>query len=120
MATTSLLLWVRFAKLVSVLLLAAGTIGASFIEPLETRRRFAYGLAGPGLGLTWTFGFLLAYLTGRPLVSSFVVSALVLSVVGLHGTLYLAGREERRTKLAVATAVLPLVLTTWIMVFRPF
>ncbi len=117
---TSLLLWIRFAKLVSVLLLASGTIGTALAQPLETRRRFAYGLAGPGLGLTWVFGFVLAYLTGRPLFSAFVLSALVLSVVGLHGTLYLAGREERRTTLAIATAVAPLVVTTWIMVFRPF
>ncbi len=116
----TLVTWVRFAKILAVLMLVSGTVGAACSAPLETRRFFAYRIAGPGLGLTWAFGFVLAYLTGQPLVSAFVITALVLSIVSQHGTLYLAGREDRRTKRAIATALVPLVLATWLMVLRPF
>lgn len=116
----SLLVWVRFAKVLAVCLYAAGAIGTCAASSQADHRFFAYGLAGPGLGLCWTVGFVLSYLTRQPMVSAFVLTALVLSLPTLHGVLYLAGREGRRTPATVALTLAPIALTIALMILRPF
>lgn len=114
-----LLLALRFVKLLSVATLFAGTVGAFLPRDLEDRRRFAYGLAGPGFGLTWACGFGLASLESVPLLSTWVLGAVALSMLSLHFVLYAAGKDGRRTRLTAALAIAPLVATVALMVWRP-
>lgn len=113
------MLWLRFAKLLGVLVLVAGTVAAVF-PGLEgrARRRLAYLVAGPGFGMTWIAGLLLVHWRGYSMLSTWVVVSLAASLVSLQGVLYAAGRE--RTSLTVgAVAILPLVLVLAMMVWRP-
>ncbi len=113
------MLWLRFAKLLGVLVLVAGTIGAVFpgLEG-QVRKRFAYLVAGSGFGATWIAGLLLLHWRGYSMLSTWVVASLVASLVSLQGVLFAAGRE--RTSLTIATvALLPLVLVLALMVWRP-
>jgi hypothetical protein len=114
-----LLLWLRFAKLVAVMMLFSGTLGVTMSGSLEARRRFAVLLVGPGFGLTWALGFVLVRFTSYSLLSTFVLGAMALSMLSLQGVLYLAGKAERRGVVAKLVAVVPLLLALWLMVFRP-
>ncbi len=109
----------RILKLLAVMLLATGTIGATLRLPLAARRTFAYKLAGPGFGFTWTLGFVYAALADVPLTRPFIVLSMALSLFSVNVVLYLAGREERGSALATAAAILPLVLCVVLMVLRP-
>lgn len=113
------ILWLRFAKTLAVALYASGALGTLVARDLETRRRFAYLLAGPGFGLAWVFGFLLTFATGRSLLSAFILLSLVLSMTSLQGVLYLAGAEGRGGPISRSVVVLPLIATFALMVFRP-
>jgi len=115
----SWLLLLRFAKLLAVLVLFAGSVGAVMPAPLEVRRRFAHRLAGPGFGATWALGILLTWARSISLLSTWLLLSFALSLVSLHGVLYAVGKEGRRTRRAVALVVLPLVATLALMVFRP-
>jgi hypothetical protein len=112
-------LWLRFAKLLGVLVLATGTVAAVF-PGLEgkVRKRFAYLVAGPGFGVTWIAGLLLVHWRGHSMLSTWVVGSLAGSLISLQGVLYAAGRE--RTSLTVASvALVPLVIVLALMVWRP-
>lgn len=109
----------RILKLLAVVLLATGTLGATLRLPLETRRLFAYRLAGPGFGLTWVVGFVYASILETPLTSSYILASMALSLFSLQVVLYLAGKQERGSALASALAIGPLVLTIVLMVLRP-
>lgn len=113
------MLWLRFAKLLGVLVLAAGTIAAVFPGVAgAARKRFAYLVAGPGFGITWLAGLLLVHWRGHSMLSIWVVGSLAGSLISLQGVLYAAGRE--RTSLTIAAvALLPLVLVLALMVWRP-
>ena len=96
----SMVFWVlalRALKLLAVAAFAAGSLGATFpmAMPLATRRRLAATLAGPGFGLTWLLGFVLAGLTARSLLSGWILGSLALSLVGLQAVLYAVGKEGR-------------------------
>jgi hypothetical protein len=111
--------YLRLAKLVAVVLLGAGTIGATLPLTLEQRRWFAYRMAGPGFGLTWTLGLLWAAVTDVPLTSSWILGSMVLSMVSLQAVLYLGGRAERGGPVASFFALAPLIACLALMVFRP-
>lgn len=120
MSSVQLLLLLRTAKLLAVFAYAAGSLGATFPMPipLATRRRIAATLAGPGFGLTWALGFVLAGLTGRSFLSWWILSALLLSVVGLQGVLFAVGREGRAGRGSFGLVLVTLVATVVVMVYR--
>ncbi len=115
------MLWLRFLKLVGVLALTAGTLGAVMPGnlPLRVRRRFAFLVAAPGLLVTWALGFTLAVLQRLPLLSTWIVGSLALSLVSLQAVLYCAGREGRAGWTPLLVAVLPLLGALGLMVWRP-
>ena len=112
-------LWLRFAKLLSVLVLVAGSVAAVF-PGLDgaSRRRFAYMVAGPGFGATWISGLLLVFLRGHSMFAPWILGGLVASLVSLQGVLFAAGRQRTSPAIALLT-ILPLVLTLWLMIWRP-
>jgi 4-amino-4-deoxy-L-arabinose transferase-like glycosyltransferase len=111
----------RFVKIVGVLLLVAGTLGAVLPSamPLATRRRFAFAVAAPGLLVTWTAGFLLAYFAGHRLWSTWVVLSMFLSLVSIQGVLYSAGRDGRASWRVVLFTLSTLLGIVALMVWRP-
>lgn len=112
-------LWLRFAKLLGVLILVAGTAAAVFPGISgSARKRLAYLVAGPGFGLTWIAGLLLVHWRGHSMLSTWVVGSLAGSLISLQGVLYAAGRE--RTSFTVAAiALVPLVVVLALMIWRP-
>ncbi|MCB9658410.1 MAG: hypothetical protein R3B40_21135 [Polyangiales bacterium] len=110
---------VRLAKLLSAFAFVAGAVGATVPGDIERQRIFAYRVAGPGFGLTWCFGILLMFLTGRSLFTTFILAGFVLSFITLHAVLYAAGREERRARWPLLTVVVTVTITVALMVFRP-
>lgn len=114
-----LYLVLRFAKLLAVMLLVSGTVGAVAAEAYADRQRFAYRLAGPGFGLTWLLGFVLVGVRDLPLLSPWMLGSMALSLLSINGVLYIAGRPTRRTWLAGTLTLLPLVLALALMVWRP-
>ena len=114
-----LVLWIKFAKLLSVTLYLSGSLGAVFARDLEDRQRFAYQLAGPGFGLTWLLGFVLAGLMGQSYLATWILGALALSFASLQGPLFAVGRVGRRTVLSSLVILGPLVATVGLMVFKP-
>lgn len=111
--------YLRLGKLLAVVLLGAGTLGATFPLPLTERRWFAYRLAGPGFGLTWTLGILWAAVTDVSLSSSWILGAMALSFTSLQAVLYLAGKEGRGGPIPTSIALVPLFFCFVLMVFRP-
>ncbi|MEO0325292.1 MAG: hypothetical protein AAF447_20210 [Myxococcota bacterium] len=116
-----IILPLRFVKLLAVLMLVAGTVGATLPGemPLAARRRFAFAFAGPGFGLTWITGIVLAWQLGHALLSTWVVTSLALSLLSLQGVLYVAGKDGRAGLRPALLAWLPLVATLALMVWRP-
>ena len=114
-----LLLWIKFAKLLAVMLYLAGSVGTAAARAHDDRQRFAYALAGPGFGLTWLLGFVLAGVMGVSYSASWILGALGLSFVSLQATLYVAGQDGRRTAASAAMILAPLVVCVWLMVFKP-
>jgi hypothetical protein len=114
-----MLLVCRFLKVLSVALLFSGSIGAVLARDFKDRQRFAYAIAGPGFGLTWALGFMLAWLTGVSLMSWWIMGALALSFVSLQGVLYVAGKDGRRGAGAAIVILAPLVATVALMIWRP-
>ena len=110
---------VRLGKFLGVFALVAGSIGAVMPGDLARRRTFAYAIAGPGLGATWAFGILLTFMTGRSLLTTFVLGGFFLSLIVLHGVLYAVGREGRAGGKNLALVVVSLVVATALMVFKP-
>jgi membrane protease YdiL (CAAX protease family) len=109
----------HFAKLVAVALLFTGSIGAVFAKDYADRRRFAYALAGPGFGLSWILGFVLAGTVPFSLLSTWILCGLGLSFFSLQVVLYAVGKDGRRTPLTATLILAPLVATLALMVFKP-
>lgn len=114
-----LLVLLRFLKVVSVLALAAGTVGAFLPRALEDRQRAAYWLAGPGLLFTWGLGVVIAWDRGVSLLAAWIVGAIALSLVSLQVVLWTVGREGRRTPTAAAIAIGTLLGALALMVWKP-
>lgn len=113
--------WLRLAKMLSVLMFAAGSLGAVWPGdmPLKTRQRLAFLVAGPGFGLTWIAGFLLVAFTGHRVMSTWVILSLVLSLGMLHGVLFAAGKEGRARPRGAIVTLLAWIAVVGLMVFRP-
>jgi len=109
----------KFIKLLGVAALFSGTVGAFLPRDLGDRRRFAYALAGPGFGVTWACGFGLAAYEEIPILSGWLLGAMALSLLSLQVVLYGVGKDDRRSVASVALALLPLVATVALMVWRP-
>jgi hypothetical protein len=113
------LLVLRFLKHVAVLALAAGTIGAFVPEALAERRRFAFGLAGPGLGTTWTLGLVLAFGSSVSFLAPWIVGAIAASMISINVVLWSVGKEGRRSPIAAAIACAGIVVSVALMVWKP-
>lgn len=109
----------RFAKLIGVALLAAGTLGAFVPRALEDRQRFAYPVAGGGFGLTWLAGVFMAFGGGVSLFAAWIVGAVVTSLVSINVVLWSVGREGRRSLGAASLALALLVASLALMVWKP-
>lgn len=109
----------KFIKLLAVAALFSGTVGALLPRDLGDRRRFAYAVAGPGFGVTWATGFGLAAFEEIPILSTWLLGAMALSLLSLQVVLYAVGKDGRRTAGTAALALLPLVATVALMVWRP-
>ena len=114
-----MLLTLRFLKLLAVGATLAGAAGAFLPASHADRRRAALALFAPGLGATWTLGLLLAQMEDVSLLSTWVMAAMALSFGSLQVVLYSVARDGRRTSVTAALALLPLVATIALMVWRP-
>jgi hypothetical protein len=113
------LLLLKFVKLLAVAALFSGTAGTFWARDLAERRRFAYALAGPGFGLTWACGFGLLAFEEVSFLSTWILGSMALSFVSLQVVLYSVGKDGRRTVGTALFALLPLVATVALMVWRP-
>ena len=109
----------RVVKLLAVGALLTGTIGAILPRDLRDRRLFAYALAGPAFGVAWLAGFTLAGLEELSVLSTWAIGAMVCSFFSLQVVLYAVGREGRRGPWVAVLALVPLVATVALMVYRP-
>ena len=114
-----MLLTLRFLKLLAVVVTVAGAAGAFLPRAHEERRRAALVLFAPGLGATWTLGFLLAQMEDVSLLAPWVLAALVLSFASLQVVLFSVARDGRRNSVTATLALAPLVATIALMVWRP-
>ncbi len=114
-----LYLALHFVKVIAVALLFTGSIGAVLARDIDDRRRFAYAIAGPGFGLSWIVGFVLAGTVPFSLLSTWILGGLALSFFSLQVVLYAVGKEGRRTPLTATLILAPLVATAARMVFKP-
>lgn len=116
---SSWLVGLRLVKLLAVLMLSAGTIGAFLPKDLEDRQRAAYGLMGPGFGIAWFCGFLMIWAQQRTLLSTWVIGGAVISLFSLNVVLWSVGKDGRRSATAAALAIGSLAATVTLMVLRP-
>ncbi len=114
-----MLSFLRFAKVLAVAALFAGTVGAFLPRDLGDRRLSAYALAGPGFGLAWACGFGLAASMEVPLLSTWILGTMVLSFFSLQVVLYAVGKEGRRSLTVALLALSPLVGAVALMVWKP-
>lgn len=114
-----MLLLLHFLKLIAVAALFCGTVGALLPRELRDRRLFAYALAGPGFGASWACGFALAAFDEVPLLSTWILGAMALSVFSLQVVLFAVGKDGRRGPWTAVLALAPLVATVALMVWRP-
>jgi hypothetical protein len=114
-----LMLVLRFVKLAAVLALAAGTLGAFVPVSLEDRQRFAYSIAGPGFGVTWVLGFVMAYGAGVSLLATWILGAGACSMISINVVLWAVGKEGRRSARAGAIASALLLVALALMVWKP-
>ena len=114
-----LLLVLRLVKMLAVGATFAGAVGAFLPEDLIARRRAVFWLGAPGIGGAWAFGFFLAAEQGVSLLQGYLIAAMVLSFFTLQVLLWTVAKEGRRSGLAASLALVPLVATVALMVFRP-
>lgn len=112
-------LLLKFIKILAVAMLFTGTLGALLARDLGDRQRFAYWLAGPGFGLSWLSGYLLVNVLELPLLTTWVVLSLVLSLFSLQVVLFAVGKEGRRGPFTATLAIVPLVGTVALMLWKP-
>jgi hypothetical protein len=103
-------------KLCGVLLFAGGLIGAGIHGDVASRRRAVHRVASPGLVLTWATGYGLSVLIGVSLGQLWIVGGLALSLLAQLALVHSVTRGGPRS---ARLAVLPLVATLVLMVFRP-
>lgn len=109
----------RIGKILSVVLLCTGALGASSARSYEDRQRAAHWLAVPAFFGVWGFGLGLSHFTGVRLFSWWLLGSGLCSIVAINGVLYAVGREERATRGARWVCLLPLAIALILMVWRP-
>lgn len=119
----SLPLWafplLQCVKLLAVIGLFVGTSGVFFTDDHQRQQRAAFWLAGPALGVTWVVGFVLAWARNISTLTPWIVGAMLLSLISINAVLYTAGRPGRVSKTTTACAILPLVCSVALMIYRP-
>ncbi len=115
-----MLSWLRFLKLLGVMLFATGVLGAMLPGLThKMRQRLVYAVAAPGFGLTWALGFVMVGLLGHSYISAWVLLSLVSSMTVLQVLLYVAGKEGRIGPVSRTIAVTCFIATIALMVWRP-
>lgn len=114
-----LLLLLRSLKVLSVALLFSGTLGTFVSRNFEDRQRFAYYLAGPGFGLTWGTGFVLAWAGSMPALTLWTVGAMTLSMLSIQLVLFTAGKEGRGGAVSGGIAAACLAGCVLLMLLKP-
>ncbi len=107
------------SKLLSVMLLFSGTVGVFLTSSFADRQRAAFWLAGPGFGLSWLIGFVLAWARNTSTLSPWILASIALSLWSMNVVLYVAGKDGRRNGTTALLAIVPLVLVLVLMVYRP-
>ena len=92
----------RFAKLLSVALLFAGSLGATMGDTLAARRRMALFVAAPSLLATWGLGIALASNLDETLLSTWVLASIALSLVAINVVLFAVAKEGRNQPILAA------------------
>lgn len=114
-----LMLVLRFVKLAAVLALAAGTLGAFVPVGFEDRQRFAYAVAGPGFGVTWVLGAVMAYGAGVSLLAAWILGAGLCSMISINVVLWAVGKDGRRSTNAGLIASGLLLAALALMIWKP-
>lgn len=115
------MLWLRLLKFIGVGLLFAGTLSVvlPFEMPRATRRKLAFSLVAPGFFVTWGAGLVLAGLAGHSFLSTWILASLALSILSVQGVIYAAVRENAAGLGASVVAIVPLIGTLALMIWRP-
>ena len=115
----SWIVWLRLVKLLAAALWTSGTVGALLPRDLADRQRAAYFLMGPGFGLSWAVGLLLLVARQMSPLSSWVLGAMLTSMLNLNVVLWTVGKDWRRGPIAATLAIASLLATFTLMVLRP-
>ena len=117
--STGVLLFLRFVKLLAVLSMSTGTLGAFLPNAWDDRRRFAYFLGAPGLAVAWGVGLAMALGSGVSPMATWIVLAAISSTISLNVVLWAVAKEERgSSRIAAAIAVLGIVFAVAAMVWK--
>lgn len=109
----------RFIKLLAVAGLFTGSVGALVPRDLRDRQIFAYAIAGPSFGVAWACGFGLVAQEDVPLLQTWILGAIALSLFSLQAVLFAVGKEGRRGPGVTIAILAPLVATVALMVWKP-
>lgn len=118
-ASAEIFALLRLLKLVAVMALASGTVGAFLPAALEDRQRAVYFVAGPAWGVAMVLGFVLTWTRGVSLLSTWVLASLVLAIVQIQVLLFAVGKDGRRTIGSASLAIALLVGIVALMVYQP-
>jgi hypothetical protein len=113
-----LVLTLRLAKFLAIALFIAGLAAAFTGETVEARRRAIARVLAPGFILTWASGFGLAFATGSPLLTPFVLYTLMASFVALQAALFYGLAEGRSRRAPLAICVVSVAASFYFMVWR--
>lgn len=115
----TLVVALRFAKLLAVMLFAGGTAGAFLSRDLGDRRRAAFLVAAPGFVATWILGFAMRSAMRTTLATAWIAGAAITSTIAVNLVLWAVAREGRRGWLVASASALMLIATMALMIFRP-
>jgi hypothetical protein len=118
MGDVELVLAVRLAKFLAMALFLAGLAAAFTGETVAVRRRAIALVLAPGFLLTWALGFGLAFATGSPLLTPFVLYTLLASFVALQAALYYGLGEGRSRGAPLVICAVSVAASFFFMVFR--
>jgi hypothetical protein len=113
-----LVLTLRFAKFLAITLFLSGLAATFAGESLATRKKVIGRVLAPGFLLTWTLGFALAFATGSPLLTPFVLYTLLASFVALQAALFYGLGEGRSRGAPLVVCAASVAASFFFMVFR--
>jgi hypothetical protein len=114
-----LLPWFKVFKILAVAGLFTGAIGACITKAARERSIFAYYIYGPSFALAWAMGLFLTFAEGIELFSWWLLGSIALSLLSLNAVLYVAGKDDRATRISVPLAIAPLVISVVLMITKP-